>query len=335
MTGRERVFAALEHRQADRVPVYVWLFSTEAVKPVEAKYGSVDAFLDHVGVDLYQTFPEGGPIDKQAALDRRGASDQLQLTEPAYGQVLTLDEALEVPLTDPDDETIYAPVRRDVEHHKQQRGRAIFCQTPGVFECANGYLGLQAALGYMATEPQKMLALFRRLATWAKTYIDNCLELDVDVVHISDDWGENGRLMFSPEMFRELIAPAERIHASHAKARGAYLSLHCDGYFACVLDELVTMGFDCVHPVQESAGMDLVHFKRSYGGKLCMYGGLDVRAVLGRGNLSRLRAEITRVMGIMRPGGGFIFCTSHTVPDYCSLEELEYAYEVALEVGKY
>ncbi|MFQ6132869.1 MAG: uroporphyrinogen decarboxylase family protein, partial [Armatimonadota bacterium] len=323
-----------EHREADRVPVYVWLFATDATKPVEEKYGSVDAYLDHVGVDVYQTFPQGAPIDKEAALAQRGAGEEGP-TDPTYGQVLTIQEALDAPLTDPDDQSIYAPVRRDVAHHKQQRGRAIFCQTPGVFECANGYLGIQASLEYMATEPEKMLALFRRIATWAKSYVDNCLELGVDVVHISDDWGENQRLMFSPRMFRELIVPAERIHASHAKARGAYLSLHCDGYFASVLDDVVDLGFDCVHPVQESAGMDLAQFKKEYGDKLCMYGGLDVRALLGRGDLDHLRAEITRVMQTMKPGGGFIFCTSHTVPDYCSLEELELAYEVALEVGRY
>ncbi len=318
----------------DRVPVYVWLFSTEAVKPVEAKYGSVNAFLDHIGADLYHSFPAGGPIDRDAALAQRG-DEEAGLHDPTYGEVLTLAEALDAPLRDPSDDAIYAPIKRDIEHHKRQRGRAVLCQTPGVFECANGYLGLAQTLEHMITEPDRLRRLFERIAGWARTYIDNCIELGVDIVHISDDWGENRRLMFSPRLFRQLIVPAESIHAQHARARGAYLSLHCDGHFADALDDVIAMGFQCVHPVQESAGMDLSLFKREYGDRLCMYGGLDVRAVLGRGDLAGLRRQIERVMRVMKPGGGLIFCTSHTVPDYCSLEELEFAYEVALEAGRY
>ncbi|MGQ9730401.1 MAG: hypothetical protein ACUVX8_03935 [Candidatus Zipacnadales bacterium] len=39
MVGRERVFAALEHREGDRVPRYIWVDSSIATKRVVERFG--------------------------------------------------------------------------------------------------------------------------------------------------------------------------------------------------------------------------------------------------------------------------------------------------------
>lgn len=157
----------------------------------------------------------------------------------------------------------------------------------------------------------------------------------MDVIHVSDDWGMNEVLLFSPDMWWNLVYPSERITTEFAQRLGVPLSLHSDGNINAVLDGVVALGFQCFHPVQESAGMSQADVKRRYGHDLTLYGGLDVRTTLGPREPAKVRNEVRRVMRELKPGGGFIFCTSYMVQPGTPLEEVEMAYQVALEEGHY
>lgn len=314
MLGRERVLAAFAHEEADRVPRTIWMFREDVREAVAERHGSVDAFFDFLDLDSFQTFPSKGMW-------------------PAG--VSGLDDALDATLTDPNDADIYRSIKHDVDFQKGVKGRAIFCQTPGVFETSNGVLGIENSLMLLAMEPGKCHALYAKIARWAADYARNCLEVGVDIVHISDDWGENERMMMRPEVWREHIYPTESITVEAARAAGGRVSVHCDGYFYDVLDDLVEMGVQCVHPVQQSAGMDVAKFKREYAGRLALYGGLDIRHTLPRGTLQELEDEVRDLFRTMKPGGGFVFCTAHTVQPDTTLERVELAYKVAAEESAY
>ncbi len=332
MTGRERVLAALEHREADRVPRTIWVDGGEAMQRVVSRFGDYDAFLDHLEVDMFQAFPAGpGMVDWSAVAGGGSAARGRGLSQGA----LTLDEALEAPFTDPHTPSIYEPIRAALAHHQQAKGRAVFVQTPGCFETANGIIGMNEQLLEMALSPEKMVRLYERQLEWSKGYIEECLALGVDVVHISDDLGENGRMLFSPETFRALVKPVLAEEAAFVRARSPHLSLHSCGYFDDVIADLVEIGFDCIHPFQESAGMDIPSVKARFGDRLTIYGGLDVRTTLPSGDRERIRREIERVLLPAKKGGGLIFCTGHTVHSDCSLDDVLFAYQTVAELGSY
>jgi len=329
---RERVLTALQFREPDRVPLYVWVFNQPGViDEIVARFGTFEAFCDELELDMTQAFPAKGPLKR-----RPKPGDEAAVYDATYGWVYTVEGALEAELNDPDDPTIYEPIKREIEHHKGWCGRAVFVQTFGVFEAANDFVGLEQNLVAMVEKPELCRQLYERIARWSARYAENCLELGVDVIHISDDWGMNNAMLFSPQKWWELVFPAEKIICDAVLKRGGLLSLHSDGYIEPVLDGVVELGIKVFHPCQESAGMKPVEVKRKFFGKLALYGGLDVRTVLGRG-LSReqLAAEIRRVMEALKPGGGFIFCTSHMVQPGTPIDEVVFAYEVAKEAGRY
>lgn len=329
---RERVLTALQFREPDRVPLYVWVFNQPGViDEIVARFGTFEAFCDELELDMTQAFPAKGPLKR-----RPKPGDEAAVYDATYGWVYTVEGALEAELNDPDDPTIYEPIKREIEHHKGRCGRAVFVQTFGVFEAANDFVGLEQNLVAMVEKPELCRQLYERIARWSARYAENCLELGVDVIHISDDWGMNNAMLFSPQKWWELVFPAEKIICDAVLKRGGLLSLHSDGYIEPVLDGVVELGIKVFHPCQESAGMKPVEVKRKFFGKLALYGGLDVRTVLGRG-LSReqLAAEVRRVMEALKPGGGFIFCTSHMVQPGTPIDEVVFAYEVAKEAGRY
>jgi uroporphyrinogen decarboxylase len=333
MTGRERILAALEHREADRVPRYIWVDGGVATQRIVERFGSYDAFLDHLDVDMFQAFPaESAMVDIGAWRQAHPADPKA----PGLSQgALSLDEALEAPPTDPDREAIYEPIRAAVAHHQQGGGRAVFVQTPGCFETANGLIGMDAQLLEMALRPGLMRELYRKQLLWTRRYIDNCLALGADVIHISDDLGQNGRMLFSPTTFREVVAPVMAEEAAYVRERSPHLSLHSCGYFDDVIGNLADMGFDCMHPFQESAGMDLVSVKQRFGDRVTIYGGLDVRSTLPSGDRDLIRRDLERIVPACKRGGGLIFCTGHTVHSDCALDDVLFAYEVLDELGRY
>ncbi len=333
MTGRERILAALEHREADRVPRYIWVDGGEATRRIVERFGSYDAFLDALDVDMFQAFPDSPTlIDVGQWREAHPAPPR----QPGLSQgALSLDEALAAPLTDPNREAIYAPIEAALAHHQQAKGRAVFVQTPGCFETANGLIGMDGQLMEMALRPEFVRALYRKQLEWTKVYIANCLALGADVIHISDDLGQNGRMLFSPATFREVVAPVLAAEARFVRERSPHLSLHSCGYFDDIIGDLADMGFDCLHPIQESAGMDLVSVKRRFGRRVTLYGGLDVRATLPSGDRELIRKDIERVVTNCKRGGGLIFCTAHTVHQDCSLDDVLYAYELLDEYGAY
>lgn len=332
MLPRERVFAALQFQEPDRVPMYVWVFNQPGViDEIVARFGSFEAFCDLLELDMTQAFPGKGPLKRRP---KPGSEEAVY--DATYGWVYTVEAAVDAELNDPDDPAIYEPIRREIETHKERRGRAVFVQTFGVFETANDFIGLEQNLLAIAEKPELCRKLYERIALWSAKYAENCLELGVDVIHISDDWGMNKAMLFSPKTWWELVYPAEKIICDAVLKRKGRLSLHSDGYIEPVLDGVVKLGIRVFHPCQESAGMDPASVKRNYYGKLALYGGLDVRTVLGRGlSREKLASEVRRVVETLKPGGGFIFCTSHMVQPGTPIDEVIFAYEVAREVGRY
>jgi len=107
--------------------------------------------------------------------------------------------------------------------------------------------------------------------------------------------------------------------------------MHSDGNIVQVLDEFACLGYDVVHPWQESAGMRLDLYKQQYADRFVVMGGLDVQTTIGFGNYNRLQTEIKRVIS-MFPDGGLLFCTTHFVQDHCTIEELTFAYDLIYDL---
>ena len=320
MLSRERVIAVIEHRQPDRIPIYGWVRANLEPQITEA-FGSVEAFEDKYEFDFAHLFGGPGPYP---------ALDQLRADS---GGAIEPGSLLDIPLNDPDDTAAYQNIADQIRHHKEERGRFVYVQTPGIFECLNGAFGIENHLGYLLLFEEQLHEVYHRQAAWNQAFAHNCLDLGVDMVHVSDDWGSQHTLLFHPDVWWRLIYPYHKTTCQSIKERGAFLSLHSDGNNWDVIDGIVDLGFDVFHPFQESAGMDLQRYKDNYRDKFVVMGGLDVQTTIGFGKLDHLRAEIERVMRLFADGG-LLFCTTHFVQDHCTIEELTFAFDTVYELSR-
>ena len=98
------------------------------------------------------------------------------------------------------------------------------------------------------------------------------------------------------------------------------------------MPELIEIGVDALNPLEVKAGMNPVALKKKYGDKLVFHGGIN--AVLWS-KPDEIRAEIERVVPVMKQGGGYIFASDHSIPDNISLENFKLVLETLRRVGSY
>ena len=53
MSGKERTLTSLRHREPDRIPLNIWMFRKDVRAAVVEKYGSLDAFHELLGIDVF------------------------------------------------------------------------------------------------------------------------------------------------------------------------------------------------------------------------------------------------------------------------------------------
>ncbi len=308
MQSRERTTRTIRRQKTDRMPLYGWV-SENMSEQISEAFGSVAAFEDHYEFDLAHLF--GGPQPME-----------LQGTEE-----LEPSDLLELSMTDPDDPAPYADLIAQIDHHRQ-RDRFLYVQTPGILEQYNTYFGIENHLMYLLLYPELMHEIYARQVIWTRRFLNNCLDLGIDMIHVSDDWGSQQSLLISPDHWRSMIFPYHKQITSAVAERGAFASLHSDGNITSVLDGIRELGYDVIHPFQESAGMSYAQYQQHYAQDFILMGGIDIQTTLGFGKIDLLKREIERVVDTFR-NGGLILCTSHFVQDHCTIEELITAYDTA------
>ena len=319
MLPRERVIKVINHEKPDRIPIYGWVRANLEAE-INKAFGSVEAFEDKYEFDFVHIF--GGPGSYSGDLLGKLSADK--------GRAIIPSDLMEIPILDPNNVDAYKSISDQVKYHKEEKGRFVYVQTPGIFESLNGVFGIENHLAYLLMYEDDLHRVYERQAQWNKAFANNCIDVGVDMVHVSDDWGSQKGLMFSPKVWWNLIYPYHKITCDEVKRRGTFLSLHCDGNFASVIDGVIKLGYDVVHPYQESAGMDLYEYKEKYKDSFVIMGGLDIQSTIGFGKLDFLKKEIERILGMFKDGG-LLYCTSHFIQNHCTIDELKFAYDTIYE----
>jgi uroporphyrinogen decarboxylase len=304
MNSLERVMATINWQPVDRTPLDCWLYQKQFLEKLEAEYGPREKFLDEFGIDVFVGLV---PFPNQ------------------FGRKFEVEELAGIKLESPRDSKWltfsnwnydFGGVNVATALAQQKGKRCVLAHLWGMLEGTSSFLGIENCWMNLAAEPERMTAWFDRYADWVCELVESLKDAGVDMITLSDDWGSNGRMLFSPKMWRSQIKPYAMRVVKHARSLGLPVNLHSDGHLMDVLDDIVEMGFTSWHPVQESAGMDPKEVKARIGGKLVIYGSLDVIDGLLKYDGDELDEYIAKRFEIYAPGGGFIFNGGHFIqPD--------------------
>lgn len=371
LSHRARLVAALEHQEADRVPI---AFGGPECSLHEAAHRRLLEYLgyppgpsapvidnilqivepdprlcERFAVDALWLVPREGPI--QWAVDRQGYVDEFgrrfQYGGGFYNQVGsplvegTADELARYSFPDVGD-----PERVEGLPEKAQRlydaGYGLVADGAwGIYEISSSLRGTEALFVDMRLNPAYVEALAERvLEEYAKPFYGTLLAAvgsSVQMVVISDDLGNQENLLFSPAIFRQIYKPRlQRLVEHIRRLTDAKIYIHSDGAVRALLPDFVEIGLDGLNPVQYTArGMQARELKREFGQDLGFFGGGVDNQVLSFGSVDDIRRDVQRQIRDLAPGGGYLLATVHNIPPEVPPENMDAFFRAALEFGHY
>ena len=171
----------------------------------------------------------------------------------------------------------------------------------------------------LASEPKRVHAFFDGLMAMYLPQLERFLRVVgpyIDIILFADDLGMQGGPQISTTMYREFFKPrhSELWHRAKELADVKVL-LHCCGGVQPLFNDLIEAGMDAFNPVQIScAGMDAAGLKRDFGDRMTFWGGgCDTQSVLSRASPDQVRQHVREQVGILNPGGGFVFQQVHNI----------------------
>jgi len=120
-----------------------------------------------------------------------------------------------------------------------------------------------------------------------------------------------GPPLLSPRDFREFCTEVEKPIWEMIHRRGGLLHVHCHGPMNAIIQQLVELGADCLHPVEAPpmGDLPLAQAKARVGRKLCLEGNIQVGDIFTM-ETRELVAVVEQAMRDGMPGGGFILAPS-------------------------
>jgi len=159
----------------------------------------------------------------------------------------------------------------------------------------------------------------------------------VDIVYTADDFGGQNGPLASPETAKRLLLPYNRRIWCHIRENtSAKLLHHCCGSIYPFISDFVEMGVQALNPIQVSAkNMDPAKLKSEFGKDLTFWGGVDTQRVMPRGTTQEVRQEVTRRIGQMGQGGGYILAAVHNIQPEVPPANIVELFRAGRELGKY
>jgi uroporphyrinogen decarboxylase len=319
MTRRERVLSALEHRACMPIPYQVD-FTGEALKKYIAYTGNphaaedVGSCLHGLAYDGWPTEIEGRPgfykDDFGVVWNRSGVDKDIGVVVDPLIQ--DIDEDLvryEFPKPD------LGRLRGYLDDLMRTKGDRFVTVGIGftMFERCWSLMGMENALMAMVCSPEALETLYDRICEYYMPILDVMLEYDVDGVYFGDDWGQQRGLIMGINHWRRFIKPRMAKLYAKAKQAGKFVIQHSCGDCSELFDDLIEIGLDCYQTFQPEI-YDIAEMKKKYGDKLTFWGAISTQQVLPRFTPDELRAEIVRIVNILRENGGLIIAPTHALP---------------------
>lgn len=201
-----------------------------------------------------------------------------------------------------------------------------------VFERVWALTGMENFMMHLYDYPEEMHYLLHNIAGYARKVFDRYLEIGIDGVGFSEDLGSQKALMISPALFREFILPEYLYAFENLIREKKIINFHSCGCIDAIAGDLAGIGVTVLNPIQARAN-NLKKVKDDTYGRMALSGAIDTDLLL-RGTPDEVRKEVTRVVEILKPSGGYICGPDQHFPNFPQ-ENVDMLWKTARELGRY
>lgn len=174
--------------------------------------------------------------------------------------------------------------------------------------------GFEEALIDAVAHPDFYNELIDKLLYHQLQILERLLDLPVDGILFSDDWGYQRGLLMGAKRWRRFLKPRVARLYARAHEAGKYVLTHCCGSIEEILPDLIEIGLDVYQSVQpEARNNNPYELKRKYGDKLTFWGGLGSQSTIPFGSPDEITSEVARLCHEMGCNGGYILSAAKPI----------------------
>jgi len=215
-------------------------------------------------------------------------------------------------------------------------------ETPvsGLMEITQRVRGLERWFMDLASDEKFANALLDKVVQVQKEFYSlslNEIGQYIQVIEMADDFGMQTGPQISVEMYRKYFKYRHKEVWDHIhNLTDAKIYLHSCGAVSDLIDDWIEVGLDIIESLQPKAkGMQAEKLKERFGGRIVLWGGLDVQEILPFGTPREVEAEVKRIIEIFAPGGGYVFSPAHVIQPDVPVENIIAMFDAAVKYGKY
>lgn len=336
-----RLRTALFRGEPDRVPIQDSV--AEGVKaaflghPAPGIKGEIE-FRVAAGYDYVVVGPKvdftAGRKPKEGVLIGRDAWDGRRRKWAAEHQgIITSWEDFERhPFPKPED-VDYSPF--DAASRLLPEGMQMMAARGHIFTEIWELMGFETFAIALYEQPDLIAAMFDRVGALVHHICSTLAEIpNVGALRFNDDLGYANGLLVGPDVYRRYQFPWMKKIVDVGHQKSLPFIYHCDGGVMEVLDDLVAIGIDALHPI-EPKPMDIREVKRRIGDKVCLMGNVPQTYPLAWGSPEDVELHVLQLLRDVAPGGGYCVGSGHSVQDYVPIENFRAMIETVLRYGQY
>jgi Uroporphyrinogen decarboxylase (URO-D) len=150
----------------------------------------------------------------------------------------------------------------------------------------------------------------------------------------SDDQAYRSGPMLNPKMMDEWYGDAFRRIVDTAHGLGMKAVVHTDGNVYPLLEWFASCGFDGVHALEPTAGVELARVKEMVGDRMCLLGNMDVTHILVDASKDEVYEAVRQSIADAGAGGGYIIAPTNSHPGM-SPQNIRWMLEATEKYGRY
>lgn len=284
LDSRQRVISAIKHQPTDRVPKGELLIEDEFVISVV----------------------KGRNPFRIEEIQRLNFADKLQLVTRLDLDIISLHPQYPEIITDlPSAPNI---VWADLKEWVEQSGLFTFAVLDGVMGWGIRMFGYKDFL----ILPHKSSLIFeelkRRVITLNLNLAERLMAQGIDGLILADDLAHRQGLVFSPNITKDCFLSALIPQVEKITANNIPVFFHSDGNLNSIMKEIVEVGFQGLHCLDQNSGMDVVQLQRDFGQKLTLWGGVSVEDII-RSEDETYRLQLNKKLALLHSNRGYILGT--------------------------
>lgn len=168
---------------------------------------------------------------------------------------------------------------------------------------------------------------------WVK-FVKAVIKEGVDFMYPADDIAYKSGFFIRPEIFKPMWLPkAKRIFEPIVNA-GLPILFHSDGKLDEIMDDLIDIGVTCLSPM-DPYSINYRDYKKRYGNRIALHGNIDIEFPLVRGTPNDVEREVKEHMDALKPNGGYICGSSHSIVNYIPHENFIAMLNAIHKYGRY